>query len=99
MNRSLPGPAVAVALSLVLAACASRKEIPVTSAEAVAAQVDKGDEVAITSKNGKRYRFVVTKITNKALYGDGYRVSYEEMQTIELKNADGVFKRLGEKLF
>lgn len=91
--------ATAVALAVLAGGCASEKVIQPSSPEAVAEFIDKGDEVQITSRNGKLYRFVVTKITNKALYGDGYRVTYDQIASIERKNPDGVFKRLGEKLF
>jgi len=82
-------------MSLTLYACSGNKPIQATSPEAVIAGVNVGDEVNIESKAGKHYRFVITKITNKALYGDGYRVNYADMATIETKNKDGVFKRLG----
>ena len=87
--------AVALSLSLLSAACASTRQIEATSAEAVIEAVNKGDEVTIVTRNGKRYQFVVTKLTNKALYGDGYRVNYEDMATVELRNTDGMFKRIG----
>ncbi len=65
------------------AACASKKAIDTGSPDSIIAAVNVGDEVNITSKNGKLYRFVVTRMTNKALYGDGYRVGYDEMASLK----------------
>jgi hypothetical protein len=87
---------IAIALlSLALFGCAGHKQIEASSPDVVIQGVNVGDEVNINSKAGKHYRFVVTKITNKALYGEGVRVTYGEMSTVETKNKDGVFKRIG----
>jgi hypothetical protein len=86
---------VIACLPLTLFACASNKQIEATSPDVVISGVNVGDEVSINSKAGKHYRFTVTKITNKALYGDGVRVTYAEMSTVETKNKDGVFTRIG----
>jgi hypothetical protein len=92
LNRIL----IIAAMSLTAFACAGNKAIPASSPDVVIAAVNVGDEVSIESKAGKHYRFVITKITNKALYGEGYRVYYADMATIETKdNKDGVFKRIG----
>lgn len=64
--------------------CASKKAIDATSPEAVIAAVDKGDNVKITTRNDAVHKFVVTKITNKALYGQNARVVYEDMSKIEV---------------
>ena len=42
----------------------------------------------INTKGGRHYRFAVTKITNKALYGDGYRVGYGEIERVGVKRKD-----------
>lgn len=72
---------------LALAGCASTRELETVNAENVIAAVDRGDEVKITALNGFEYRFVVTKITNKALYGSDERVLYSEMKTVAVKKA------------
>lgn len=64
--------------------CSSRKVIDASSTEAIIAGVDKGDEIRITTRNDAVHKFVVTKITNKALYGDNARVVYEDMQSVEV---------------
>lgn len=95
-NRRVAGViATALLAAATLSACGGRKAVQASSPDAVIAAVNVGDEVSINSKNGKHYRFVITKITNKALYGEGYRVYYNEMSTVETKNKDGVFKRIG----
>ena len=68
----------------VASGCSSRKVIDASSTEAIIASVDKGDQVRITTRNDAVHKFVVTKITNKALYGDNARVVYEDMQSVEL---------------
>ncbi|WP_428310692.1 hypothetical protein [Hydrocarboniphaga sp.] len=88
--------AIAIALlAVTLSGCAGHKQIEATSPDVVIEGVNVGDEVSINSKAGKHYRFVITKITNKALYGEGVRVTYAEMSTVETRNKDGVFKRIG----
>ena len=64
--------------------CSSRKVIDASSTEAIIAGVDKGDQVRITTRNDAVHKFVITKITNKALYGDNARVVYEDMQSIQV---------------
>ncbi len=69
--------------------CSSKKTIEATSAEAVIAGVNKGDQVVITTRNDSVEKFKVTKITNKALYGNSARVVYEDMQKVVVtKKAD-----------
>ena len=78
---------IAVPFALGLAAaggCASKKPIDATSPEAVIAAVDKGDSVKVTTRNDVVHKFVVTKITNKALYGQNARVVYEDMTKVEV---------------
>lgn len=72
----------------VASGCASKKAIDATSPEAVIAAVDKGDNVKVTTRNDVVHKFVVTKITNKALYGQNARVVYEDMSKIEVLDKD-----------
>jgi hypothetical protein len=89
-NPGLSRTAALVLTAALLAACGSSKpKIDAATPDAVIAGVNRGDEVVITSKNGKRYRFFVTKITNKALYGDSYRVTYEEMAEVKIETRGG----------
>lgn len=92
---------VLIALSLALglsvtAGCASKKVIDATSPEAVIAGVNKGDNVRITTRNDVVHTFVVTKITNKALYGQNSRVVYEDMAKIQILKKDKKEKEEGE---
>ncbi len=81
--------AVSVALSLfVSGGCASKKAIDASSPESVIAGVNKGDNVRVTTRNDVVHKFVVTKITNKALYGDNARVVYEDMAKVEVLKKD-----------
>jgi hypothetical protein len=81
--------ALSLALSLFAATgCASKKAIDASSPEAVIAGVNKGDNVRITTRNDVVHKFVVTKITNKALYGDNARVVYEDMARVEILKKD-----------
>ena len=94
--------AVSIALSLFAAGgCASKKAIDATSAESVISGVNKGDNVRITTRNDVVHKFVVTKITNKALYGENERVVYEDMSKVEVlkkekdkKEGEGFWSKL-----
>lgn len=78
--------ALMMAVTLVMASgCSSKKTIDATSAEAVIAGVNKGDNVRITTRNDAVHTFTVTKITNKALYGNSARVVYEDMAKVEIR--------------
>jgi len=78
------------AAALLATACASNKAVDARSPQAVIDAVNIGDEVDINTKGGQHYRFAVTKITNKALYGDGYRVGYGEIERVGVKRKDSV---------
>jgi hypothetical protein len=94
--------AVCVALSLfAVGGCASKKAIDASSAESIIAGVNKGDNVRVTTKNDVVHKFVVTKITNKALYGQNARVVYEDMARVEVlkkekekKEGEGFWSKL-----
>jgi hypothetical protein len=88
---------LAVSVAAVLAGasgCSSAKKIDATSSESIINGVNKGDEVKVGTKNGATHKFVVTKITNKALYGDNERVMYDDIQSIEVKGKEGFFSKL-----
>ena len=88
---------LAVSVATVLAGasgCSSSKKIDPTSSESIINGVNKGDEVRVGTKNGATHKFVVTKITNKALYGDQDRVLYDDIQSIEVKGKEGFFSKL-----
>lgn len=92
---------IAVSLALGLGAsagCASKKAIDAGSTESIIAGVNKGDNVRITTKSDVVHKFEVTKITNKALYGDNARVVYDDMAKVEVlkKSKDGKEKEEGE---
>lgn len=71
--------------------CASKPKIDATSSESIIGGVNKGDRVRITTKNDVVHKFTVSRITNKALYGDNERITYEDMQKVEVtgKGKDG----------
>lgn len=92
--------AVCVTLSLfALGGCASKKAIDASSPESIIAGVNKGDNVRITTKNDVQHKFVVTKITNKALYGQNARVVYEDMAKVEILKKEKPEKQEGEGFF
>ncbi|MGQ0697361.1 MAG: hypothetical protein ACT4PZ_03865 [Panacagrimonas sp.] len=87
MSVSLTRLVVSIALVVGLAAtmgCARKQVIDTSNTESIIAGVNKGDNVRITTKNDIVHKFTVTKITNKALYGDKARVVYDDMQKIEV---------------
>ncbi|MGQ0502583.1 MAG: hypothetical protein ACT4P0_08285 [Panacagrimonas sp.] len=88
-NRILLSVLLVLGLSMA-SGCASKKGIDASSTEAIIAGVSKGDNVRIKTKNDAVHKFVVTKITNKALYGDKVRVVYEDIQSVEVLDKDDV---------
>lgn len=80
--------------------CASSRTIDASSTESIIAGVNKGDYVRVTTKTDVAHKFVITKITNKALYGDNERIVYEDMQKVEVlkggpkKEKGGFWSRL-----
>lgn len=86
-NRILMAVALVLGLSAA-SGCASKKGIDASSTEAIIAGVQKGDNVRIKTKNDAIHKFVVTKITNKALYGDKVRVVYDDIQSVEVLDQD-----------
>lgn len=83
-----------------LSGCASKLTIDASSTESIIAGVNKGDAVRIKTRKDAVHTFVVTKITNKALYGDNVRVVYEDMAEVEVvgeggeQDKGGFFSRL-----
>lgn len=63
---------------------AKSKAIDPSSTESIIAGVNKGDNLRITTKSDVVHKFEVTKITNKALYGDNARVVYDDMAKVEV---------------
>ena len=84
--------ALAAAIVFSAAGCSHKKTQVAASPDVVIKAVDVGDDIAVTSKNGKLYRFIVTRMTNKALYGDGYKVTYGEMNSFEIKKKNAAPK-------
>jgi hypothetical protein len=81
---------VALAVGLTgLAGCASKTTIDASSTESIIAGVNKGDAVRIKTRKDAVHTFVITKITNKALYGDNARVVYEDMAEVEVVGEGG----------
>lgn len=84
--------ALAAGIAFSIAGCSHRETQAAASPEGVIKAVDVGDDVAITSNSGKLHRFIVTRMTNKALYGDGYKVTYGEMRSFEIKKKNAAPK-------
>ncbi|MGB0956152.1 MAG: hypothetical protein ACPGZP_09160 [Panacagrimonas sp.] len=102
--------AVMAALVFQLGACAGKPRVEDTTAENVISAVNRGDTVRATSRTGIEHEFVVTRITNKALYGDDKRLTYDKMASVEVvkrgsrrqkvkTGEPGWFSRLWSKMF
>ncbi len=77
--------AIVAVLAALGASCAFGPTIQPEDPASIIAGVKVGDEVVVTSKQGKIQHFVVDRMTNKALYGEGYRVGYDEIENVEVK--------------
>jgi RNase P/RNase MRP subunit p29 len=54
----------------------------------------------VCSSDLVKHKFQVTKITNKALYGDTERVVYEEIETLEVEGKkSGGLKEAWNRIF
>ena len=84
--------ALAATIAFSITGCFHKKTQVAASPEVVIKAIDVGDDVSITSKNGKLHRFIVTRMTNLALYGDGYKVTYGEMSSFEIKKKNAAAK-------
>lgn len=93
--------AAPLALSLLAAAgCSSNQKIDAATPESIINSVNKGDTVRVTTKSNVKHKFLVTKITNKALYGNDERIVYEDIDRIEVEGkSGGGLKGLWNKVF
>lgn len=62
--------------------------------ESIISGIRIGNEVVIVSHKGRISRFVVNRVTNKALYGEGYRVGFDEIKSIEVEGRGGIFSKI-----
>lgn len=93
--------ALPLALSLLFATgCSRNTKVDTATPEAIINGVNKGDTVRITTKSNVKHKFQVTKITNKALYGDTERVVYEDIDKLEVEGKkSGGIKEAWNRIF
>lgn len=67
-----------------LAGCSSLQNVPVGRSMAHP-EVEVGESVVVTTKNGEKKSFTVTAVENDALVGANARVAYADMQRLEVR--------------
>jgi len=67
-----------------LAGCASLQNVPFAPSSGKPA-VEVGESVVVTTKTGQKKSFTVTSIESDALVGANSRVSYAEIERLEVK--------------
>jgi hypothetical protein len=67
-----------------LAGCASMQNVPLASSGGKPA-VEVGESIVVTTKSGEKKSFTVTSIESNALVGANSRVSYAEIERLDVK--------------
>ena len=84
---------LAVLAALMLAGCTSLQQVPGEPAELRAqiragALVDPGDRIAVTTVDGNRYAFEVTRITAETIAGEGVEVPIDRIAALRMERFD-----------
>lgn len=81
--------AILAAISLIAtSACTSMRAVPVPAGPMQPFAVEVGDRVRVTEKNGEQKEFDVTALEADALRGANVRVSYCDIELLEVRRID-----------
>jgi hypothetical protein len=72
--------------------CAQLQNVPLAHSEQGVARpnVQVGDSVVVTTKDGARHKFQVLGVESDALRGQSDRVAYADMQKLDVEKAGGM---------
>ena len=72
--------------------CMSLHEVPLAQGGQGGARPDvkAGESVVVTKKDGAKQKFTVLKVEDDALVGHNVRVSYADMNDLQVQRADGM---------
>jgi len=78
--------ATVLLLSCSLLACTAARTLtaPVTP-QMVGEDLEPGDTVTITTRQGKRYRFEVVKLTDRAIHAQRGAIAYKDIASLEVR--------------
>ena len=82
-----PTAAALLGLSLLLGACTTAHEVPLTG-DATPPSLAAGDEVTIVTKDGRKLTFTVEQVAAGAIIGDGTQVQIAEIARMEVARVD-----------
>ena len=68
--------------------CASLQSVPMSQGGRPDVQV--GESVVVTTRDGAQHKFKVSAVDNDALRGGGERIAYADMQSLEVRRSDGL---------
>ena len=82
-------PVVAILLA-VLIGCTSHdyKDLPRNDGEMPPYALTVGEVVSITTNNGQKLEFEITGLSRSSIHGDDVEVSYDNIQAVQVKQAD-----------
>jgi hypothetical protein len=82
--------ALIVTLDFLLTACTSLQGVPLPGADQPTATpaVNVGETVEVTTRAGETHRFKVTAVEADALVGEGVRVPYQDMTSLQAMRPD-----------
>jgi len=79
--------AILVSVSIILTGCASLQGVPVPRTKERAA-VKVGERVEITTRGEGTKKFKVEEVTDEGLAGEGTRVAYADMTSLQVERSD-----------
>jgi hypothetical protein len=83
MNRRMLWPGVAGA-ALATLGCTVMRPLSVGSSQ-LSSSLHKGDHVELTMVSGQQLRFVIASVDETSLHGEGWDVSFSDIETIRRK--------------
>ena len=73
---------------LVLGGCATFQGVPVPRQANERADVKVGETAEVTTRDGAKRQFKVSEVTDDALVGQGVRVAYADMTSLQVNRSD-----------
>lgn len=79
---------IVVSMCLLGSGCMSLQGVPMPDKPGVPAAVLVGEHVEITTHSDGRHAFKVTRVSEDAIEGDGVRVAYADMTSLQARRTD-----------
>jgi hypothetical protein len=87
MKTSMRVLAISIASIFLATGCAQLQNVPLTRTDQGVARpnVQAGDDVIVTTRDGARHKFQVTSADAEALQGEHDRIAYAEMTRLDVR--------------